>query len=175
MKPMRSHALYLLKIKKLNLFCFLLPTFFSAENCFKHKTHFEPVEIRISFLLLFFAGLGKFWSTYFEFINSVTGITKSLVKFNANGDPPGRYTIYQYQRSSEGKYGYIPIGNWTSGLQVDLSMAKWKNGSTSLPISVCSDPCPSGYIKSSEGTCCWTCIRCNEDEVLCQSNDIFKP
>lgn len=99
---------------------------------------------------------------------SPAGITKSLVKFNANGDPPGRYTIYQYQKKANNKYGYIPIGNWTSGLdlQVNLSLAKWKNGSTHLPVSVCSDACPSGYIKSSEGTCCWTCIRCNDDEVL---------
>ena len=94
-----------------------------------------------------------------------SGMTKSLVKFNANGDPPGRYTIYQYQKKGNNKYGYIPIGNWQSGLQMNLSMAKWKNGSTHLPTSVCSEPCPSGSVKSSEGICCWTCIPCDEDEV----------
>ena len=94
-----------------------------------------------------------------------SGMTNRLVKFNANGDPPGRYTIYQYQKKGNNKYGYIPIGNWQSGLQMDLTMAKWKNGSTHLPTSVCSEPCPSGSVKSSEGICCWTCIPCDEDEV----------
>ena len=99
-------------------------------------------------------------------------MTKNLVKFNANGDPPGRYTVYQFQKKSNNKYGYIPIGNWTTELQMDLSLAKWKNGSTQLPMSVCSEPCPSGSVKSSEGICCWTCIPCDEDEVG-HSNKLF--
>ncbi len=94
-------------------------------------------------------------------------MTGNTVRFNSNGDPPGRYTIYQYQRrAADGKYAYVPIGNWTTDLLLlDSSLVRWKNGSGMAPVSVCSDPCPSGYIKSSEGTCCWTCIRCNEDEV----------
>nr|XP_045603573.1 metabotropic glutamate receptor 8-like [Procambarus clarkii] len=35
------------------------------------------------------------------------------VKFNADGDAPGSYFIYQYQQVTETAYDYVLIGSWT--------------------------------------------------------------
>ena len=45
------------------------------------------------------------------------GATGNTVEFDENGDAPGRYTIYQYQRhkGSPGSFHYLPIGNWSNG------------------------------------------------------------
>lgn len=54
-----------------------------------------------------------------------------------------------------------------SSLVLNTSMMIWKNGSRTVPRSVCSDPCLSGYAKNVQSEeCCWICIKCGENQYL---------
>ncbi|ELU03139.1 hypothetical protein CAPTEDRAFT_198326 [Capitella teleta] len=98
---------------------------------------------------------------------SFVGAAGHVVKFNDKGDATVRYTVYQYQKKSEKVFDYVPIGTWTDGLVVDKSLIRWKSGKQG-PRSICSEPCPPGSVKKTEGldSCCWVCLRCDHHEIL---------
>jgi hypothetical protein len=56
---------------------------------------------------------------------SHAGIAGNPVTFNENGDAPGRYDIYQYQRRN-GSAEYKVIGSWTDHLHLRVSMRTGK-------------------------------------------------
>ena len=43
----------------------------------------------------------------------LTGQQDRRVKFNKDGDAPGSYFIYQYQKIDAYTYDYVHVGNWT--------------------------------------------------------------
>uniref|UniRef100_T1K821 G-protein coupled receptors family 3 profile domain-containing protein n=1 Tax=Tetranychus urticae TaxID=32264 RepID=T1K821_TETUR len=125
--------------------------------------------------------------------SSLQGMT---VKFNKDGDAPGRYDIFQYQRVKESldysnssdsqspsEYDYIKIGNWESErLVFNLSQLEWPNfgvahsnesGFSSIPSSVCSKECERGQFRQiHEGQpCCWHCSYCQENERIYNLTD----
>ncbi|XP_047741499.1 metabotropic glutamate receptor 8, partial [Hyalella azteca] len=105
---------------------------------------------------------------FLSYIRNVSFIGKqgSRVKFNADGDAPGSYFIFQYQKTSDKNYEYVRIGNWTesdtgghhlrhaakkhshsrhSSLELNRSKLQWtrrqlKNESSENPESICSRP-----------------------------------
>ncbi|XP_043932416.1 metabotropic glutamate receptor 4 [Protopterus annectens] len=99
-----------------------------------------------------------------RYIRSVnfSGIGSTPVTFNENGDAPGRYMIYQYQRINSSAE-YKEIGHWTQQLKLDLKSMKWARGARQIPSSVCSQPCKPGERKKTvKGIpCCWNCERCD--------------
>ena len=52
------------------------------------------------------------------FVYFSTGVSDHVVKFNADGDAPGRYSVYQYQQTKfcvserDDCHGYVKIGTW---------------------------------------------------------------
>ncbi|XP_030855903.1 metabotropic glutamate receptor 7 [Strongylocentrotus purpuratus] len=100
------------------------------------------------------------------------------VRFNKDGDRPGSYDLYQYQRIKN-NYKYVPIGSWRSGnLTLKTSDLRWgeKSPNNMIPASVCSLPCAHGHIrKKREGDeCCWVCTKCEyqqyrHDEWTCRN------
>ncbi|XP_022237660.1 metabotropic glutamate receptor 5-like [Limulus polyphemus] len=101
-----------------------------------------------------------------------------MVKFDENGDPPGRYDIMNYQKI-DNKYDYVKVGSWINTvLKIDKPV-QW-GSITSVgsepPESVCSKPCSRGEIKnivSEMVQCCWKCVRCKDNafvinETTCQ-------
>ena len=100
------------------------------------------------------------------------------VRFNKDGDRPGSYDLYQYQRINN-NYKYVPIGSWRSGnLTLKTSDLIWggKSPNNMIPASVCSLPCAHGHIrKKREGDeCCWVCTKCEyqqyrHDEWTCRN------
>ena len=42
-----------------------------------------------------------------------------------------------------------------------MNSVRWKNNSLVLPLSLCSENCSAGHVRSSRG-CCWQCLQCNE-------------
>uniref|UniRef100_A0A8C9V9I9 Glutamate metabotropic receptor 4 n=1 Tax=Scleropages formosus TaxID=113540 RepID=A0A8C9V9I9_SCLFO len=93
---------------------------------------------------------------------SFSGITGNPVLFNANGDAPGRYEIYQYQiRNKTAEYKII--GHWADQLYLDIQAMRWPRGARQAPASICSQPCRPGERKKTvKGIpCCWHCERCD--------------
>uniref|UniRef100_T1J4D3 G-protein coupled receptors family 3 profile domain-containing protein n=1 Tax=Strigamia maritima TaxID=126957 RepID=T1J4D3_STRMM len=104
---------------------------------------------------------------------SFMGLQGREVRFNEDGDPQVSYVIYQYQKRGD-KYEYHQIGDWSATLNLNLSLAKWPENSSSIPSSVCSEPCPLGHIRNYQGSrCCWLCVACRTDEFI--FNDTCTP
>ncbi|KAK7916429.1 hypothetical protein WMY93_012190 [Mugilogobius chulae] len=90
------------------------------------------------------------------------GIAGNPVLFNADGDAPGRYEIYQYQiRNKTAEYKII--GHWTDQLHLNVRTMQWPGGLRQIPASICSQPCQAGERKKIvKGIpCCWHCERCD--------------
>uniref|UniRef100_A0A8C9YRA8 Glutamate metabotropic receptor 8 n=1 Tax=Sander lucioperca TaxID=283035 RepID=A0A8C9YRA8_SANLU len=104
---------------------------------------------------------GKELLSYIRAVN-FNGSAGTPVVFNENGDAPGRYDIFQYQRTNRSTAEYKVIGSWTNKLHLKLEAMRWKTGDPSLPPSVCSIPCRAGERKKVvKGVpCCWHCERC---------------
>lgn len=113
---------------------------------------------------------------YKEYLLNVSLITYSNddLHFDKNGDPPARYDIMNFQKIGEGAnatYAYVKVGEWNTGyLDMNDSKIYWLNREKgdAHTMSVCSQPCPKGYVKNIEGNtrCCWTCIPCEENEFM---------
>ncbi|KAI8489782.1 hypothetical protein Bbelb_324120 [Branchiostoma belcheri] len=105
-----------------------------------------------------------------EFIRNVsfTGITGQKFKFSAVGDGPPRYKILNYQQVSDGVYDYVPVGSYSEGLDVNVSMIRFRLDNESYPDSFCSKECGIGEMKSlqNEASCCWICIPCQKYHIL---------
>ncbi|XP_066284386.1 metabotropic glutamate receptor 8-like [Branchiostoma lanceolatum] len=118
---------------------------------------------------------------FLEYIRNVTftGIGGDTVAFNAKGDGPGRYDIYQYQ-NNKGIYQYVPIGTWDDSrgqrLSLRSSLLHWPGNETvTSPTSICSSDCAPGERKIQQASaCCWVCQKCERatqrlsDESTCE-------
>ncbi|XP_077509447.1 mangetout isoform X2 [Amblyomma americanum] len=92
------------------------------------------------------------------------GLSGDEFRFSAQGDGPARYNILHFKQVEPGKYRWMPVGKYHDGtLHLDLAQLQFQLGSTEIPRSVCSDPCPRGSAQRLvEGEqCCWHCVRCS--------------
>ncbi|XP_069579518.1 taste receptor type 1 member 1 [Brachyistius frenatus] len=88
------------------------------------------------------------------------------VYFDVNGDPPASYDIISWVwRGTE--WSLRVVGSFTPDpvtLTVDADQIEWhgKRSSTTVPLSICSPPCPKGHKKMLTGqhTCCFDCQAC---------------
>uniref|UniRef100_A0A3B3WE43 G-protein coupled receptors family 3 profile domain-containing protein n=2 Tax=Poecilia mexicana TaxID=48701 RepID=A0A3B3WE43_9TELE len=112
-----------------------------------------------------------------KYIRSVSfnGSAGTSVTFNRNGDAPGRYDLFQYQRSNGTGSGYRAVGQWTETLQLNMEELRWPRGEQDVPVSVCSLPCRAGQRKKvvKGMPCCWHCEPCDgyqfqADEFSCK-------
>lgn len=101
------------------------------------------------------------------------------IQFNSERFVPGHYRIYNYRRShllstdsNVLSYEYVSVGEWKVGrnengqLNLAIDSIVWP-GSTSMPISRCSEPCRVGELKQFQGdSCCWVCTPCNETSIV---------
>ncbi|XP_041860086.1 taste receptor type 1 member 1 [Melanotaenia boesemani] len=106
----------------------------------------------------------------------------SSVYFDMNGDPPTGYDIVTWIWRGP-KWSLRVVGSFMPDpitLTVDADQIEWqgKGDSRSVPLSVCSPPCPKGYKKLLTGqhVCCFDCQACpsatffNKSEpTVCQS------
>ncbi|XP_077341141.1 metabotropic glutamate receptor 5 isoform X5 [Lithobates pipiens] len=97
-----------------------------------------------------------------------TGVANDIVRFDENGDSPGRYEIMNFKKMGKDYFDYINVGSWDIGeLKMDDDEI-WSNKNTIIR-SVCSEPCAKGQIKvirKGEVSCCWTCTPCKENEIV---------
>lgn len=71
---------------------------------------------------------------------------KDNVEFNQDGDVLAHYDIMNFQRSSDGSFSYVKIGDWNNHTLNFSDDIKPPNG-TGKFSSVCSKPCAVGYYK----------------------------
>ncbi|XP_061583959.1 metabotropic glutamate receptor 7 isoform X2 [Cololabis saira] len=112
-----------------------------------------------------------------KYIRSVSfnGSAGTSVTFNRNGDAPGRYDLFQYQRNNITGASYRVVGQWTETLQLSIEDLQWPRRAKEIPKSVCSHPCKPGERKKvvKGMPCCWHCERCEgyhylPDEFSCK-------
>ncbi|XP_070696304.1 taste receptor type 1 member 1 [Pempheris klunzingeri] len=103
------------------------------------------------------------------------------VDFDMNGDPPTGYDIISWvwrgtnlTLREVGSFSPDPIS-----LTVDADLIEWfsTEGSETVPLSICSPPCPRGHrrIQRGQHTCCFDCKACPaatflnlSDSTICQ-------
>ncbi|XP_071784268.1 metabotropic glutamate receptor 4-like isoform X2 [Asterias amurensis] len=96
--------------------------------------------------------------------------SSGTVRFNKDGDRPGSYQLYQYQRRGS-EYRYEPIGTWQDKLRLNWSHVNWGDSRTDgIPMSVCALPCDISKglkrQKSPADECCWVCSSCEPYQYL---------
>uniref|UniRef100_A0A1B0CRB2 Putative metabotropic glutamate receptor n=1 Tax=Lutzomyia longipalpis TaxID=7200 RepID=A0A1B0CRB2_LUTLO len=63
----------------------------------------------------------------------------------------------------EGEYGEKGIASFISiAAQLGICVA-WIGGH---PRSLCSEPCPIGYVRNYQDACCWACVKCPDDAYV---------
>jgi len=111
---------------------------------------------------------GKLYKEYLK--KGIFKYQDEIVQFDANGDPPGRYDIMNFQKTGNST-DYVLIGSWNNGTLLLNRQEQYHPRSTTFaPVfeSVCSKPCNIGEYKHFQdgAECCWTCVSCREEEFL---------
>ncbi|XP_077391774.1 metabotropic glutamate receptor 1-like isoform X2 [Festucalex cinctus] len=99
---------------------------------------------------------------------SFAGVSGEDVRFDHNGDSPGRYEIMNFQSIRPGLYDYVNIGSWHEGV-LSIDDDAMMTNRTGVVRSVCSEPCSKGEIKvirKGEVSCCWICTACKDNEYV---------
>ncbi|KAM4742873.1 extracellular calcium-sensing receptor-like [Anableps anableps] len=105
------------------------------------------------------------------------------VSFDANGDPVAFYELVNWQKSESGVIKLAKVGYYDASLPVGQQFLidhniTWLDGTTQVPVSVCSESCPPGtrkVLQKGKPICCYDCIPCAEGEIsnMTDSPDCF--
>ncbi|XP_026852636.2 LOW QUALITY PROTEIN: extracellular calcium-sensing receptor-like [Electrophorus electricus] len=96
------------------------------------------------------------------------------VYFDKNGDPAATYEVINWQTSKERQHEFVTVGLYdstfpvNSRLTLNLSSIVWAQNTNKVPISVCSESCPTGTrkaVQKGKPLCCFDCIPCAEGEI----------
>ncbi|XP_038054375.1 metabotropic glutamate receptor 4-like isoform X2 [Patiria miniata] len=99
------------------------------------------------------------------------GGSTGTVRFNRDGDRPGSYQLYQFQKTESDDYRYVPIGTWVDKLSLNWTHVSWGGSDPDrIPESVCSLPCDINKgekrKKRPGDECCWLCVNCESYQYL---------
>ncbi|KAM7412241.1 hypothetical protein PAMA_021943 [Pampus argenteus] len=108
-------------------------------------------------------------------------LDNTSVYFDMNGDPPTGYDIVTWVWRGK-DWSVRVVGSFNPDpieLTIDADQIEWhtSGASRSLPLSICSPPCPKGHKKLLTGqhTCCFDCQECPaatflniSDPITCQ-------
>nr|XP_029529915.1 extracellular calcium-sensing receptor-like [Oncorhynchus nerka] len=105
-----------------------------------------------------------------QHLNQVNFTTPLGEPFYFRGaDVPAVYDLVNWQATPQGLLKLVTIGRVDgSNLLINQSAIQWNTGSSTVPVSVCSDSCPPGTRvarRKGEPVCCFDCISCAEGEV----------
>ncbi|XP_072313071.1 extracellular calcium-sensing receptor-like [Eucyclogobius newberryi] len=101
---------------------------------------------------------------------SLNGYT---VSFDANGDPVATYELVNWQTTDQGPVRLVTVGHFDAsqpkGQEFRIQkVLQWMQGTTQVPMSVCSQSCVPGTRKvlhKGKPICCYDCIACPEGEI----------
>ncbi|XP_066541474.1 extracellular calcium-sensing receptor-like [Hoplias malabaricus] len=100
--------------------------------------------------------------------------TSEEVYFDENGDPTARYDLLNWQQGTTGKIVFVKVGFYDASLQAHLQLSfnnmsiTWANNTHQVPVSICSESCPTGTrktVQKGKPICCYDCIPCGEGEI----------
>uniref|UniRef100_A0A3Q3J653 G-protein coupled receptors family 3 profile domain-containing protein n=1 Tax=Monopterus albus TaxID=43700 RepID=A0A3Q3J653_MONAL len=105
------------------------------------------------------------------------------VSFDANGDPVATYELVNWQKSESGSIVLVTVGYYDASLPLGQELhinrnLTWAEGSTQVPVSVCTDSCPQGthkVLQEGKSICCYDCVPCPVGEIsnATDSSDCF--
>nr|XP_033487962.1 extracellular calcium-sensing receptor-like [Epinephelus lanceolatus] len=105
------------------------------------------------------------------------------VSFDASGDPVAKYELVNWQKSESGRIELVTVGHYDASLPAGQEFSinrklTWVEGSTQVPVSVCTDSCPPGtrkVLQKGKPICCYDCKPCAEGEIsnVTDSPDCF--
>ncbi|XP_026783331.2 extracellular calcium-sensing receptor-like [Pangasianodon hypophthalmus] len=121
--------------------------------------------------------------SFLEHLRKVRFKTKEgeEVYFDKNGDPPARYEIINWQKSSKHQYKFVTVGLYDSSLPaqdrlaVNMTSIVWAQNINQVPKSICSESCPPGTrkaVQKGKPVCCFDCIPCADGEISNMSDSI---
>uniref|UniRef100_A0A3Q3KFB5 G-protein coupled receptors family 3 profile domain-containing protein n=1 Tax=Monopterus albus TaxID=43700 RepID=A0A3Q3KFB5_MONAL len=105
------------------------------------------------------------------------------VSFDANGDPMATYELVNWHKSESGSIVLVTVGYYDASLPLGQELhinrnLTWAQGSTQVPVSVCTDSCLQGthkVLQKGKPICCYDCVPCPEGEIsnATDSSDCF--
>ncbi|XP_038071188.1 metabotropic glutamate receptor 4-like [Patiria miniata] len=113
-------------------------------------------------------------SILMDFLHNVSfDVGMGHFRFDADGEPTGRYLLKQIQYRNKG-YAQVDIGEWDTTiyerherLTLDRSKLKWEDGWDGPPSSVCAEHCGPGYIPVGlPSKCCMGCTPCLWEQIV---------
>ncbi|XP_037829212.1 extracellular calcium-sensing receptor-like [Kryptolebias marmoratus] len=95
------------------------------------------------------------------------------VSFDANGDPMAFYELVNWQKIESEVTELVTVGYYDASLPKGQEFhinrnITWIEGGTQVPVSVCSERCPTGtrkVLQKGKPICCYDCIPCPEGEI----------
>ncbi|MEQ2233375.1 hypothetical protein ILYODFUR_021079, partial [Ilyodon furcidens] len=95
------------------------------------------------------------------------------VSFDANGEPVAAYEVVNWQTNESGSTEVVTVGSYDASLPVGKQFhinrnITWMEGGSRVPVSVCSESCPSGtrkVLQKGKPICCYDCKPCPEGEI----------
>uniref|UniRef100_A0A8C1E4V5 Olfactory receptor C family, e1 n=2 Tax=Cyprinus carpio TaxID=7962 RepID=A0A8C1E4V5_CYPCA len=100
--------------------------------------------------------------------------TGEKVFFDINGDPAARYDLLNWQQGEDGTTKFVKVGFYDASLQPEFQLSfnnisiVWAKNQHQVPVSECSESCPTGTrkaVKKGKPICCYDCIPCAEGEI----------
>ncbi|KAI7802227.1 putative extracellular calcium-sensing receptor-like [Triplophysa rosa] len=101
--------------------------------------------------------------------------------FDNNGDSPAKYELINLQSVNKGKMKVQTIGYYDASLpkgqrfSMNNVLIVWREESNGVPVSVCSESCPSGTrkaVQKGRPVCCYDCIPCPPGEISNRTDSI---
>ncbi|XP_053356886.1 extracellular calcium-sensing receptor-like [Clarias gariepinus] len=96
------------------------------------------------------------------------------IYFDKNGDPAARYELLNWKQDEYGKTVFATVGFYDGSLQTHHQLSfnnisiVWAQNKPQVPVSVCSQRCPTGTRKAMQQgkpICCFDCIPCADGEI----------
>ena len=81
------------------------------------------------------------------------------MSFDENGGPSGVYEINNLRINKNGEYEYVRVGFWNSAYKENALMLTNIDGIVKV-VSICSEPCNDGMIRSITNPNCPSCFEC---------------
>lgn len=119
---------------------------------------------------------GKHLLEYLKNVTFPDSAFKSTVKFNAEQEITGHYSIINFQQGTDGQWKYVVVGSWRAlpngkadKLKIKKDLVRWGNVKNEPPLSHCSASCAWNEFKIrriSKKPCCWECKQCKNYKIV---------
>ncbi|XP_076853593.1 extracellular calcium-sensing receptor [Brachyhypopomus gauderio] len=100
-------------------------------------------------------------------------ISGERVNFDLKGDSIPSYDLINWQRGTAGNIELVKVGMYDEAREAGSELLIYETAL--LPVSICSDSCPSGFrkaVRNGEPLCCFDCVPCDSGKISNQTDSI---